>query len=90
MTLNVASCDASELTEESLLDFYLLLPVQQRQERFVDTLRAAEITSLSVRTIQFWIECGRVDAVIIGRKYRVDLSSLRRYLKEQIQRHREA
>ena len=90
MNSRLSDCVTSEPHEQSLLDFYLLLPPKQRQERFADTVRAAELTSLSVRTIQFWIECGYVQAVVIGRKYRIDLDSLRRYLRQQMQRHVES
>lgn len=70
--------------EEDLLELYLTLPKEQREKRFSDTARAAEITGLSIRTIQFWIESGLVQAVNVGRKYRVDLLSLREHLKRQI------
>lgn len=79
--------DALEPTEDGLLDLYLSLNCAERDKRFACTLRAAEITGLSVRTIQFWIECGYVQALYIGRKYRVDLDSLRRYLKARMQKH---
>ena len=76
------------LTDEELLELYLSLPKKQRQERFTTTAHAAEITGLAIRTIQFWIESGEVQAVIIGRKYQIDLDSLRTHLKEQMNKHR--
>lgn len=72
------------LTDEELLELYLALPKKQREERFTDTGHAAEITSLSIRTMQFWIESGVVRAIVIGRRYRVDLDSLRAHLKGQM------
>lgn len=74
---------AFELTEEDLLEQYLSFPRKVREERFISTARAAELAGLSVRTIQFWIEIGFVQAITIGRKYRVDVDSLRRHLREQ-------
>ena len=71
-------------TNEELLELYLSLPKRQREERFADTAQAAEITGLSVRTIQSWIESGVVRAINIGKKYRVDVDSLRGYLKAQM------
>jgi len=78
---------SGDLTDEQLLELYLSLPKRERDEKFADTARAAEITGLSVRTIQFWVECGLVQAVTVGRKYRVDLDSLREHLKRQLHRH---
>lgn len=74
------------LTDEELLELYLSLPKEQREKRFIDTAQAAEITGLSVRTMQSWIESGVVRAVHIGKKYQVDLDSLREYLKDRTDR----
>jgi len=74
--------------EEELLELYLSLPKKQREERFINTAHAAELTGLAVRTIQFWIENGTVRAVPIGKKYRVDLISLREHLKRQVEKRR--
>jgi len=71
------------LTDDNLLDQYLSMPRKEREERFISTAQAAALTGLSVRTIQFWIETGSIQAIIIGRKYRVNVDSLRRYLTEQ-------
>ena len=66
-----------------MLELYLSLPKPDRQERFVDTAGAAEITGLSRRTIQFWIEIGAIQAVLIGRRYQIDLHSLKDYLSSK-------
>jgi len=71
-------------TDEQLLDLYLSLPEAQRQERFVSTLRAARFVGLSQRTMQLWIECGTIQAVTVGRKYLVDLQSVKKELKVQM------
>ena len=86
----VTSSISVESEEDQLLDLYLSLPVRERDQRFVCTKCAAESTGLSVRTIQFWIECGYVQAIFIGRKYRVDLDSLREYLKQQMRKRQES
>lgn len=70
-------------TDEDLLRLYLKLPKEERSNFFADTARAAELTDLSQRTIQFWIETGAIRAVSIGKKYQVYLKSLDDYLNEQ-------
>jgi excisionase family DNA binding protein len=74
------------LTDEELLDLYLSLPPKRRGESFTDTAHAAEITGVSVRSIQFWIESGAVRAIAVGGKYRVVLDSLKAHLKAQMNR----
>ncbi|MEW6210674.1 MAG: helix-turn-helix domain-containing protein [Acidobacteriota bacterium] len=74
------------MENQELLKLYLSLPGEQREKRFADTARTAEITGLSRRTIQFWIEVGAIKAISIGRKYRVDLDSLTAYLSVQLEK----
>ena len=68
-----------------LLDMYLTLPHKQREQRFADTASAARITGLTQRTIQLWIEFGAIRAIPIGRKYKIDLESLKSYLKSRVE-----
>lgn len=70
-------------TDLDLLRLYLKLHKTERGEIFADTARAAELTDLSQRTIQFWIETGAIRAVSIGKKYQVYLRSLDDYLRQQ-------
>lgn len=72
-----------EPSDDELLDLYLALPKKQRHQRFTDTAHAAEITGLTQRTIQLWIELGVIRAVHIGKKYQIDLASLKEYLKSR-------
>ncbi len=74
----------SNLTDEELLELYLSLPPKRRGESFTDTTHAAEITGVSVRSIQLWIESGAVRAIVVGGKYRIVLDSLKAYLKAQM------
>lgn len=67
---------AVNLTNEELLKLYLSLPKRERDERFIDTARAAEITGLTRRTIQLWIEVGAVRAIHVGKKYEIEVGSL--------------
>lgn len=81
----------SSMTEESdgdnsnLLEMYLTLPHKQREQRFADTASAAKITGLTQRTIQLWIEFGAIRAIPIGRKYKIDLDSLKAYLRSRVE-----
>lgn len=76
---------STELTDEELLDFYLSLPKEQRDENFVETAGAAEIVGLSQRTIQWWIEIGAIRAIFLGGKYKVCLTSLKEYLRSRVE-----
>jgi excisionase family DNA binding protein len=80
----VAPAEISHLTEEELLSLYLSLSPALREQAFIGTAQAAEITGVSMRTIQLWIESGAVRAIVIGRKYRVVLESLKAHLEGQI------
>jgi excisionase family DNA binding protein len=74
----------SNLTDHELLELYLSLPQKRREECFTDTAHAAEITGVSVRSIQLWIQGGAVRAIVVGGKYRIVLDSLKAYLKAQM------
>lgn len=80
-----APVDSVKGHAEELLEIYLTLPVKERRQRFSDTAYAAELTGLTQRTIQLWIEFGVVQAVQIGRKYQVDLHSLKAYLRSRVE-----
>jgi len=75
----------SDNDSNDLLDVYLTLPHKQREQRFADTASAARITGLTQRTIQLWIEFGAIRAIPIGRKYKIDLESLKAYLKSRVE-----
>ena len=68
------------MTEEQLLEHYLELDDQRRTRLFADTARVADLLGVSRRTIQLWIELGAIRAVRIGRKYQVDLKSVKAHL----------
>ena len=61
---------------EHLLQLYLSLPADRREQAFPSTTRAAKLVGISRRTIQFWVEIGKVEAISVGRKYKVHLESL--------------
>lgn len=61
---------------EHLLQLYLSLPADRREQMFPSTIRAAKLVGISRRTIQFWVEIGKVEAISVGRKYKVHLESL--------------
>jgi excisionase family DNA binding protein len=74
----------ANLTDAELLSLYLSLPPGPREEEFINTAHASEITGVSMRTIQLWIERGAVRAILIGGKYRIVFESLRAHLESQI------
>ena len=79
-----AQAQSQPLSYAELLTLYLAATVKQREAQFADTARAAEIAGLSRRTIQLWIDIGVLQALRIGKNYRVSLDSLRTYLESQI------
>ena len=86
MTTGESDSDSdSDSDNNDLLDMYLTLPHKQREQRFADTASAARITGLTQRTIQLWIEFGAIRAIPIGRKYKIDLESLKAYLKSRVE-----
>jgi excisionase family DNA binding protein len=76
----------SDPTDAELLNLYLSSPPAHREKMFITTAQAAEITGVSMRTIQFWIESGDIRAIVIGRKYRILVQSLRGHLERQVSR----
>lgn len=77
---------SSEPGSEQLLDLYLSLDPKQRAEQFAGTASAAEKIGVSQRTIQLWIEIGKIRAVLLGGKYTVFIPSLWQHLKNQADR----
>jgi len=72
------------ITDLDLLNQYLGATIKERETQFADTARTAEIAGLSQRTIQLWIDIGLLQALRIGKNYKVSLDSLRRYLESRI------
>lgn len=68
---------SEEPTQEELLDIYLSLSKEHREQRFASTSHVAEMLGLAQRTIQTWVDTGSIRAVRVGKKYQVDLHSLR-------------
>jgi excisionase family DNA binding protein len=69
---------------EHLLQLYLSLPAERREREFPGTTRAAKLVGVPPRTIQFWIETGKVAAISVGRKYKVHLESLLACIKSHM------
>jgi len=73
-----------EVGRENLLELYLSLPENQREQKFPTTERAAKVIGVSRRTIQFWFDAGDIEAIFVGRNYRVNFDSLVTYLKSRV------
>lgn len=74
------------IKSHELLRTYLSLPKQQREEKFADTAHVAQMTGLTQRTIQFWIEIGVIEGVRVGGKYQVSLEFLQEYLEKRAEK----
>ena len=68
MANTTSSALTSDSTDGELLSLYLSSPPAHREKTFITTAQAAEMTGVSMRTIQLWIESGAVRAIVIGRK----------------------
>ena len=77
----LALAEELKMIEEELLEHYLALDDKRRARQFADTAGVAHFVGLSQRTIQLWIEIGLIRAVRIGRKYQVDLESVKAHLR---------
>ena len=67
---------------EELLHVYLDSN-RSRSKRFADTGQVAQLVGMSQRSVQLWIEMGLIQAVRIGKKYKVDMNSVMHYLVER-------
>jgi excisionase family DNA binding protein len=79
-----ASEAAIDSAHEDLFRRYLSLPAGQREKEFPSTTRAAERVGVSPRTIQLWIDDGKVMAIFIGRKYKVHYESLLAHIQNRM------
>ena len=79
-----ASKAAIDDAREGLLEQYLSLPEDQREQKFPTTERAAALTGMSRRTIQYWVEIKDIEAIFVGKICRVRLDSLMAYLKSRV------
>jgi excisionase family DNA binding protein len=82
--MNSSSKDVIDNPSEDLLEQYMSLPEDQRELKFPTTERAAKLTGMSRRTIQFWVESGYIAAIFVGKKCRVKLDSLMTFLKNRV------
>jgi hypothetical protein len=81
-----SSTDLTRFCDNSpagLIEIFLRLPPDQREEYFVSTSNAARMVGVSRRTIQLWIEGGLIAALLIGGRYYVCVPSLKSYLREK-------
>lgn len=85
MHLFPAPAAEGELTDGQLLNLYMAASVQERTKLFAHTGRAADLTGLSRRTIQLWVETGAVRAIAIGRRYEIYLPTLTGYLETRME-----
>lgn len=70
-------------SNNGLLEQYLAMTQERRNQKFPTTARAAAMVGMSQRTIQFWIHIGKFEAVFIGGKWRVNIDSLIEFLERR-------
>ena len=87
VVMGPAFASSGHSPEVDLLAYYLSLLPSKRNELFLDTASAAERVGVSQRTIQSWIDAGFIQAVPIGRKFRVYVESLLRHVRTRALRH---
>jgi excisionase family DNA binding protein len=75
---------ASDSAREGLFQRYLSLPASKREQEFPGTTLAAKRVGVSPRTIQLWIEDGKVLAIFIGGKYKVHFESLLAHVQNRM------
>jgi excisionase family DNA binding protein len=83
MSINTVPKDTVAFDEGQLLELYLSLTPVQRAKRFADTAQVAELTGVTRRAIQQWVAAGSIRGILVGKKYRIDLDSLRVHLKHR-------
>ena len=69
--------------ERDLLEDWLSMSREGREQKFASTARAAEIAGVSQRTVQFWIESGHLISIRIGKKHKIYLPSLINHISPQ-------
>ena len=77
----------SEAALADLFHLFWQLAETKRRDRFANTETVATRYSISQRTIQRWIKEGRIAALPVGRKYQVDLDSLKAHLLTLTDQH---
>jgi excisionase family DNA binding protein len=77
---------STDTTRENLLDYYLKLTNSQRKECFVSTCDAAAQYGVAQRTVQDWVNNGLIDAVLIGKRYKVYRPLVEQHIRQCDQR----
>lgn len=73
---------STDSDQEKLVDLYCHVPDDQRQRRLVDTACAAAKYGVAQRTVQHWVSNGLIAAVLVGKKYKVDLQSVELFIRQ--------
>jgi excisionase family DNA binding protein len=73
----------SDVSDRELLNLFLSLPLRKRKALFSGTTQAAKQVGLCRRTIEYWIDSGKIRAIRVGEKYQVHLPSVIEYLENR-------
>ena len=81
---NISEALIYDDSREELLKQYLSLPEDQREQKFPTTTCAAQLVGMSRRTIQYWVEIEKIEAIFVGKICRVRFDSLMTYLNGRV------
>jgi hypothetical protein len=73
---------SSGQSQPALIDYYFELSDSQRKKYFLDTYDLAKKYGIAQRTVQEWINLGRIEAVLVGKKYKVYLPSFESHIRQ--------
>lgn len=82
-TAHSARPKSAEDSVRSLVELWFSLPPEKRDREFAGTRRAAKLAGVACRTMQDWVNLGRIPSVRIGGRYRIHLASMHDYLEHR-------
>ena len=69
------------MSERNLVDHYLELDPVERRRTFLSTREAARNIGVAQRTLQNWINEGKIDALRVGGRYVVPLARVEAFIR---------
>jgi excisionase family DNA binding protein len=70
----------SKPADDVLIQRWFSLSEKERGEHFIESITASRLAAVSQRTIRIWIEYGYIRAIRIGKKYHIELESLKQFI----------
>ncbi len=66
--------------DDVLVQRWFSLSEKERGEHFIESNTASRLAAVSQRTIRAWIEYGHIRAIRIGKKYQIELESIKQFI----------